>query len=78
MKVAFSPLGTDILPWLGKMSSMSPIGDFSDPPYGENDEKSPFPVRPADRRSYTQNCVVWIKNTGLQVGMRSLGCVKMA
>ncbi len=56
-----------MLPWLGNLSHLAPIGDFAQPPYGEEDNKTPFPVRPSDRRSYAQNCVVWIKASGLQV-----------
>ena len=48
---------------------MGPAAEFSVPPYGEDAQsgQSPFPVAPADRRSYAQNCVVWTKNSGLQV-----------
>ena len=59
--------GNKVLPWLGDMNNLAPVSDFIEPPYGEDDSKSPFPVRPADRRSYSQNCVVWIKPSGLQV-----------
>lgn len=62
-------LGCDCLPWLGNLSKLGPAAEFSVPPYGEDAQsgQTPFPVAPADRRSYAQNCVVWTKNAGLQV-----------
>ncbi|CAI9606997.1 unnamed protein product, partial [Staurois parvus] len=36
-------------------------------PYGEEDNKSPFPLQPKSKRSYAQNVTVWIKPSGLQV-----------
>lgn len=59
--------GTDTLPWLGNIRQLAPLSDYTETPYGEDDSKSPFPVRPADRRSYTQIGVVWIRPAGLQV-----------
>ena len=57
------------MPWLGDLNKLGPAADFPVPPYGEDGQsgQSPFPVAPADRRSYAQNCVVWTKNSGLQV-----------
>jgi len=61
--------GSDCVPWLGNLSKLGPASEFPVPPYGEGPQsgQSPFPVAPADRRSYAQNCVVWTKNAGLQV-----------
>ena len=59
--------GVDVLPWLGNIKHLAPTEDFAVPPYGDDNNKTPFPVRPLERRSYAQNCVVWIKPTGLQV-----------
>jgi hypothetical protein len=70
----FEP-GDNSLPWLGKFSQMAPASEFVTPPYGSdetNDVRSPFPIIPADKRSYTQNCVVWIKNTGLQADIQKI------
>ena len=53
--------------WLGNLNHLTPISDFSEPPYGEDDSRTPFPVRPKEKRSYAQSCVVWIKAVGLQV-----------
>lgn len=59
--------GVDVIPWLGSLSNLAPVTDFSESPYGDDNNKTPFPVKPPDRRSYAQNCVVWIKPAGLQV-----------
>ena len=53
--------------WLGNLNYLTPISDFSENPYGKEDDRSPFPVRPKEKRSYAQSCVVWIKAVGLQV-----------
>ena len=53
--------------WLGNLDHLAPISDFPEPPYGEDDNRTPFPVRPKEKRSYAQSCVVWIKAIGLQV-----------
>ena len=60
--------GNNPIAWLGDFSQLAPLPEFLESPYGETDNKSPFPVRPVDRRSYAQNCVVWIKPAGIQVG----------
>lgn len=43
------------------------ISEAAENPYGEDDNKSPFPVQPQVKRSYAQNVTVWIKASGLQV-----------
>ncbi|XP_013403665.1 integrator complex subunit 14 [Lingula anatina] len=69
----FEP-GTDVLPWLGELDHLSAHSSmlFPEPPYGFEDNRTPFPVRPQDRRSYAQNCVVWIKATGLQSDIQKI------
>uniref|UniRef100_K1QCB8 UPF0464 protein C15orf44 n=1 Tax=Magallana gigas TaxID=29159 RepID=K1QCB8_MAGGI len=52
--------------WIGNIKNLAPISDFVEPPYGEDDNKTPFPIRPAEKHSYAQSCVVWIKPSGLQ------------
>ena len=65
----YAILGCDCLPWLGNLNRLGPAAEFSVPPYGEDAQsnQSPFPVAPANKHSYAQNCVVWTKNAGLQV-----------
>lgn len=53
------PPGNDIIPWLGDLRYLGTIDDAFP---GENPS---FPVKP-EKRSYSQNCVVWIRHTGLQ------------
>lgn len=48
--------GTDIIPWLGDFRLLTTASDPAD--------KGGFPVKP-EKRSYSQNCVVWIR-AGLQ------------
>ncbi|ELU02608.1 hypothetical protein CAPTEDRAFT_229105 [Capitella teleta] len=67
----FEP-GAKAIPWLGNMQHLAPMQDFTTPPYGEDSNKSPFPVRPSERRSYAQNCVVWIKHSGLQADIQKM------
>lgn len=43
------------------------FSDAKENPYGEDDNKSPFPLQPKNKRSYAQNVTVWIKPSGLQV-----------
>ncbi|XP_077935321.1 integrator complex subunit 14 isoform X4 [Halichoerus grypus] len=65
MMSLFEP-GPEPLPWLGKMAQLGPISDAKENPYGEDDNKSPFPLQPRNKRSYAQNVTVWIKPSGLQ------------
>lgn len=53
------PPGNNIIPWLGDLRYLGTIDDAFP---GENPA---FPVKP-EKRSYSQNCVVWIRHTGLQ------------
>lgn len=48
-------------------STSSFLLDAKENPYGEDDNKSPFPLQPKNKRSYAQNVTVWIKPNGLQV-----------
>lgn len=43
------------------------FSEAAENPYGEDDNKSPFPVQPQVKRSYAQTVTVWIKASGLQV-----------
>ena len=65
-------IGNDCVSWLGDIQNLLTSAEFEDNPYGENDTVTPFPVRPIDRRSYTQNCVVWIKQSGLQADIQKI------
>ncbi len=62
--------GCKVMPWLGDLNNLAPLTDFAESQFAEDETKSPFPVRPVERRSYSQNCVVWIKATSLQVGVQ--------
>jgi len=72
MLALFQP-GTSGIPWLGDLAQLAPMEDFDDAPYGiEGETKTPFPVRPVERRSYGQNCVVWIKPSGIQADVQKI------
>ncbi|CAG2223853.1 Integrator complex subunit 14 [Mytilus edulis] len=67
----FTP-GDEPVNWIGSLDNLAPISAFTEPPYGEDDNKTPFPVRPNDKRSYAQSCVVWIKQSGLQTDLQKV------
>lgn len=54
------PPGHDGIPWLGDLRFMGTIDDLL-----PSENAGSFPVKP-EKRSYSQNCVVWIKPAGLQ------------
>lgn len=61
----FIPKGNDYIPWLGDFRFFA-MADEAMP--GENAQ---FPIKP-EKRSYSQNCVVWIKQAGLQSDIQKL------
>ncbi|KAE8618451.1 hypothetical protein XENTR_v10009387 [Xenopus tropicalis] len=71
MMSLFEP-GLEPLPWLGKTMQLGPITDAKENPYGEEDNKSPFPLQPKNKRSYAQNVTVWIKPSGLQTDVQKI------
>lgn len=61
------PPGSDVVPWLSDLNNLGSLD------YLESGEPVPtFPVRPADKRSYSQNCVVWIRQVGLQSDIQKI------
>uniref|UniRef100_A0A674N022 Integrator complex subunit 14 n=1 Tax=Takifugu rubripes TaxID=31033 RepID=A0A674N022_TAKRU len=71
MMSIFEP-GSEPLPWLGKISHLGPISEATENPYGEDDNKSPFPLQPQVKRSYAQTVTVWIKASGLQTDVQKI------
>uniref|UniRef100_T1JDL9 Integrator complex subunit 14 n=1 Tax=Strigamia maritima TaxID=126957 RepID=T1JDL9_STRMM len=71
MLTIFEP-GVGVIPWLGKLDHLAPLTDFKDHPYGEDDSVSPFPLKPSEKRSYAQGCVVWIRQSGLQADIQKI------
>lgn len=55
-----SSTGHDVIPWLGDLRYIGNLEDTQQP------DNAVFPVKPIEKRSYSQNCVVWIKQAGLQ------------
>ncbi|BFY97677.1 hypothetical protein BsWGS_00718 [Bradybaena similaris] len=66
MLALFEP-GQNSIPWIGPFDNLTSCKEYlPEVIYSEEEKKSPFPVRPSDKRSYAQSCVVWIKPSGLQ------------
>ncbi|KAG1665251.1 Integrator complex subunit 14 [Nymphon striatum] len=60
----------DSIPWIGSFKELTPISCFETSPYSE---ASPFPVKKGtEKKSYVQNCVVWIKQSGLQADIQKV------
>ncbi|KAL8613427.1 hypothetical protein ACOMHN_057147 [Nucella lapillus] len=74
MLSVFEP-GLENSPWLGNLENLClPSLLAQAPPFpGQTPPPAPqFPVRPAEKRSYAQSCVVWIKDSGLQTDMQKV------
>ena len=64
-------IGVENIPWLGNVEKLCPASLVPPPPVSPGPPQTlpHFPVRPGEKRSYAQSCVVWIKDTGLQVSV---------
>lgn len=67
MLSTFEP-GLDVIPWLGNIQNLGPISLANQ----NGDEIISLPLKPSEKRSYAQNCVVWIKQTGLQADIQKI------
>lgn len=63
--------GAGAVPWLGDLMKLMSVEDFLAGNH-DNEPVPSFPVRPAEKRSYSQNCVVWIKQAGLQSDIQKI------
>ncbi|XP_015512843.1 integrator complex subunit 14 [Neodiprion pinetum] len=59
--------GSDVIPWLGNLNNLGPV-DASILKDGE----SGFPVKPTEKRSYSQNAPSWIRQVGLQSDIQKI------
>ncbi|XP_012262128.1 integrator complex subunit 14 [Athalia rosae] len=59
--------GSDVIPWLGNLNNLGPI-DASQFKDGETG----FPVKPPEKRSYSQNAPSWIRQVGLQSDIQKI------
>lgn len=57
--------GSNVVPWLGDFSNLGPLDSVKSSPVS-------FPVRPAEKRSYTQNAPSWIRQVGLQSDIQKI------
>lgn len=71
MLTVYEP-GILAIPWVGTFNRLAPLCDFEIPPYGDDDNSSPFPLKPSEKRSYAQSCVVWIRQSGLQADIQKI------
>ncbi|GAB6032163.1 hypothetical protein CHUAL_010814 [Chamberlinius hualienensis] len=68
MLTLFEP-GLNSVPWLGQLNMFV----ISEAKSTKKEEASAcFPVKPAEKRSYTANSVVWIRPSGLQADIQKL------
>ena len=63
--------GSNVVPWLGNLNRLGSLDDFHSMCQDNGPEPS-FPVRPLEKRSYSQNCVVWIRQAGLQSDIQKI------
>ena len=66
----FLETGNETLSWIGNFQNLSAASGFEQNPFEAN--ANPFPVKPRDKRSYSQSIVVWINQHGLQVVQQKL------
>ncbi|XP_005092704.1 integrator complex subunit 14 [Aplysia californica] len=68
----FEP-GQNSIPWLGSFDNLTSCKEYlPDMVYSDEEKKSPFPVFPSDKRSYSLPCIVWIKPSGLQSDLQKV------
>lgn len=60
--------GTDVVPWLGNFRNLG----HTDCVNVKNGEPNSFPVKPAEKRSYSQNAPSWIRQVGLQSDIQKI------
>ncbi|KAJ8925818.1 hypothetical protein NQ315_009668 [Exocentrus adspersus] len=58
--------GSDAVPWLGDLNNLGSPDSYPAEQVGS------FPVRPMEKRSYSQNGVVWIRQAGLQSDIQKI------
>lgn len=65
--------GSDSVPWLGDLNYLGPLDEFF-PSSSQNapEDMPTFPVQPEDKRSYSQNVVVWVRQAGLQSDIQKI------
>ena len=59
--------GSNSVPWLGNLRNLGPVDAKK-----QNEDISGFPVKPIDKKSYSQNAPSWIREVGLQSDIQKL------
>lgn len=62
----FEP-GTKCIPWLGDLSLLGSLSEASAP-----GSFTTFPIKPNEKRSYAQSCVVWVQPGNLQADIQKI------
>ncbi|XP_013781379.1 integrator complex subunit 14-like [Limulus polyphemus] len=69
MLSTFEP-GLEVVPWLGKFTQIGPASLL--PELSKSVTENSFPIKLAEKRSYAQNCVVWIRQMALQADIQKI------
>ena len=66
-------VGTKCIPWLGDLSMLGSLAE-APPPSVPNQTSSftTFPIKPSEKRSYAQSCVVWVQPGGVQADIQKI------
>ena len=59
--------GTKCIPWLGDLSLLGPFSEANSP-----SSFTTFPIKPNEKRSYAQSCVVWVQPGNLQADIQKI------
>lgn len=59
--------GTKCIPWLGDLSLLGSLSEASAP-----GSFTTFPIKPNEKRSYAQSCVVWVQPGNLQADIQKI------
>ena len=60
-------IGSKCIPWLGDLNQLGAPSDA-----GSTSTFTTFPVKPSEKRSYAQACVVWVQPGGLQADIQKI------
>jgi len=62
----FEP-GSKCIPWLGDLSQLGPLNEVT-----SGSSLGTFPIKPSEKRSYAQSCVVWVQHGSLQADIQKI------
>merc|ERR1711911_133212 len=62
----FEP-GSKCIPWLGDLSQLGALNEVA-----SGSSLGTFPIKPSEKRSYAQSCVVWVQHGSLQADIQKI------